>query len=416
MWRRGITAGGSVARIVSLTPAALSRDSRTLKAALAYSRFGFDSVVVEGLASDRDFADRPITVRSVTRGLPNLGRGALRKPRGRVASAAVFAAFFVYYFVAYCLRPLRVMRRGALYHLHSYEYFPLVRLWCLMFGGRYIYDAHDFYSGIQNDAEMSSVQRWIRRFQLWLETKCVAGAAAFLTVNEGTADLMAAQFGRRPAVLRNCHDRRLERRPARDIRQATGIGDQDFLVASIGQWKRGQATEAAIEALMLLPDRVHLAFVGGGYEWARPVIEARGLSGRVHLVGSVVADEVVPFIATADAALTHYSRHNRNYENALPNGFFQALAAGLPLVYADLPGIASMAKPYGAGIAAKDTTPSALADAIRRLVENENERRNQREAAVRFTASVNFEREEQILRNFVNDLLGGRAGVTPCAA
>lgn len=403
-------------RVVSLTPTALSRDSRTLKSAVAYARFGFDSVVIEGLASAKDFSDRPITVRSVTRGAPNLGRGALRKPRGHAASVAVFGAFLVYYLVTYCLRPLRVMRRGAIYHLHSYEYFPLVRLWCALFGGRYIYDAHDFYSGIQSDAEMSSAQQWIRRFQLRLETKCVSGAAAFLTVNEGTADLMAAQFGRRPAVLRNCHDRRLERRPSRDIRQATGIGNQDFLIASIGNWKRGQATEAAIEALARLPDRVHLAFVGGGYEWICPAIEARGLSGRVHLVGSVAADEVVPFIATADAALTHYSRHNRNYENALPNGFFQALAAGLPLVYADLPGIASMAKPYGAGIAAADTTPTALADAIRRLVEDENEYRHQREAAVRFTASVNFEKEEQVLRNIVDDLLGSRAGVTPCAA
>ena len=40
------------ATIVSLTPTALSGDSRTLKAAMAYTRFGFESVVIEGVAVD----------------------------------------------------------------------------------------------------------------------------------------------------------------------------------------------------------------------------------------------------------------------------------------------------------------------------------------------------------------------------
>jgi glycosyltransferase involved in cell wall biosynthesis len=114
-------------------------------------------------------------------------------------------------------------------------------------------------------------------------------------------------------------------------------------VVSIGQWKPGQATAKAIEALTLLDPRVHLAFIGSGYDRVRPMVEERRLSGRVHLLGSVPATEVVPFVVSADAALIHYREHNPNYANALPNGFFQSLAAGLPRGYVDLQEMAAVA-------------------------------------------------------------------------
>lgn len=406
-------------RVVSLTPSPLTRDSRTLKSAVAYARFGFESVVIEGIASGPGLDGLPIIVDAVAPARPGAlrraGRGALRRPRRGLAGLAVFAAYLAYYVLTYCARPLRAMRRGTIYHLHSYEYFPLVRLWCAVFGGCYIYDAHDFYSGIQNDAERSSAQRRIRRFQLWLETKCVASAAAFLTVNEGTAELMAAQFGRRATVLRNCHDFRLDRQPPCSVRAAAGVADGDFLVVSPGNWKPGQATEEAVEALVLLPPHVHLAFVGGGYEWLRPRLERTGLSARVHLVGAVPANEIVPYIAVADAALIHYHWHNANYANALPNGFFQSLAAGLPLVYSGLPGVVAAAAPHGAGIVIDRCSPGAIAEGLRRLIDNDEERKRQSDGARRLSAVVNFEKEEEILSTIVHELVTVEAGAASCA-
>lgn len=398
-------------RIVSLTPTALARDSRTLKAAAAYARFGFDSMVIEGIASASQIGEPGVTVRSIASGGPGpllpTGRKLMRGQRSGIAAAGVFAAFLCFYVLTYCLRPLRAMRRAALYHLHSYEYFPLVWLWCRLFGGRYIYDAHDFYSGIRTDAEMSPAQRgWIRPFQLWLERKCVDGAAAFLTVNEGTATLMQQQFGRRPTVLRNCHDFRLDRRPDRTVREAAGIAPDGFLIVCPGHWKPGQSTAEAIEALSLLPEQVHLAFVGGGFDWCREFAERQGVAERVHLVGPAPANAVVPFIASADAALVYYDRHNANYAQALPNGFFQSLAAGLPLVYSDLPGMTEAAASYGLGAPIAPRSAAAVADAIRGLLLDPAEQHRRRMAARSFSSDVNFQKEEEILRAIVAGLVG----------
>jgi glycosyltransferase involved in cell wall biosynthesis len=403
------------ATVVSLTPVSLSGDSRTLKAAMAYARFGFESVVIEGIASSQPFGSGlPITVHSVASGrrgaLRRAGHGMLRVRFQGLVAAGVFAAFLAYYVLIYCVRPLLVMRRGAVYHLHSYEYFPLVWLWCRLFGGCFIYDAHDFYSGIQNDAEMSPARRrWIRPFQLWLERKCVARAAAFLTVNDGTASLMEQQFGRRPLVVRNCHDFRLDRRPPRTVREAAGVTKGDFLVVAPGNWKAGHATAETIEAMALLPSHVHLVFVGGGYEWCRAVAEQHGVTARIHLAGPVAAPEIVPFIAPADAALVCYHRHNANYANALPNGFFQSLAAGLPLVYSNLTGMTQAAPCRGVGMPVDPKSPQAIADALSHLLVDPSERDERRAASRRFSDDVNFEREETILRNIVDGLVAPRA-------
>jgi glycosyltransferase involved in cell wall biosynthesis len=406
-------------RVLSLTPTALLRDSRTLKSAMAYARFGCESVVIEGIASGRDFAGLPIAVHAVTAGqkvLRRAGRVMLRRRDRGIGAALTVGAFFAYYLLVYCVQPLRVMRRASIYHLHSYEYFPLVRLWCALFGGRLVYDAHDFYSGIQNDDEMLPVQRrWIRPFLLWLETRCVARADVFLTVNDGTADLMQRQFGRRPLVLRNCHDFRLDRSPVRNLRDVAGIGAEDLLVVATGNWKPGHATGEAIEALRLVPDKVHLAFVGAGYEACRELAERKGLAKRVHLVGAVAADEVVPFIASADAALVLYHRHNANYANALPNGFFQSLAAGLPLVYSDLPGMTSAAAPYDPGPPVDPRSSEAIASALRRVLLDPLECRARREAARRFSTSINFEKEEKILRQIVDASAARGTGAWRCA-
>ncbi|HEV2547580.1 MAG TPA: glycosyltransferase [Stellaceae bacterium] len=392
-------------RVLSLTPAPLSRDSRALKAAMAYARAGFDSRVIEGLASAKEWDGWPIRVRAVRRGEPQLLRGighrGLRNRRDGPFAFIIFLAYLAYYLLNYGLRPLINMRRATLFHLHSYEYFPLVRLWTALFGGRYVYDAHDFYADLDPRVDALPAQRqWIRPFQRWIERHCIRGAAAVLVVSDGIAALVEAHYGRRPDVIRNCHDLRLDGKSPRTLREASGLDKDAFLVVSVGHYKPGMAVEEALEALASLPPRVHLAFVGGGYEFDESIARL-GLTGRVHALGAMPASEVVPLIEGADAALTHYYSYTPNYENALPNGLFQAIAAGLPLVYSPLPQIRRLLEPYGAGIPADAKSPPAIAAAIGRLAGDPAECRRQAEASRRAGEALSFEREEERLIEIV---------------
>jgi hypothetical protein len=78
---------------------------------------------------------------------------------------------------------------------------------------------------------------------------------------------------------------------------------------------------------------------------------------------------VVPFIRTADLGLVIYEPYSVNYRYALPNGFFQVIAAGLPLVRAALPEIEAAIGRHAVGARLDRLDPPSLAAAILRCAE-----------------------------------------------
>jgi hypothetical protein len=79
---------------------------------------------------------------------------------------------------------------------------------------------------------------------------------------------------------------------------------------------------------------------------------------------------VVPFIRTADLGLVIYEPYSANYRYALPNGFFQVIAAGLPLVRGALPEIEAAIGRHSVGVRLDRLDPPSLAAAILQCAED----------------------------------------------
>ncbi len=232
------------------------------------------------------------------------------------------------------LRTYRSLPDADLYYLHSYNQYAAVRARSRR--SAYVYDAHDSYFEVYPDDADGYRARLTPRLFAAIERRCVRGAARFTTVSEGVADLLERRFGRRPAVIRNCPDLRLDRPAERDVRSVAGVPADAFLLVSVGNAKPGMTVEEGLRALALLPERVQIAFVGGGMEAFRPLLAELGVEGRAHLLDPVPPTEVASFIETADAAPILYYAITPNFMNALPNRFFHAVAAGLPVLYPPL--------------------------------------------------------------------------------
>jgi glycosyltransferase involved in cell wall biosynthesis len=58
-----------------------------------------------------------------------------------------------------------------------------------------------------------------------------------------------------------------------------------------------------------------------------------------------------------------------NHQLTTPQKLFEAIAAGVPVVASDLPGMASIVTANGLGVLCDPTDPSAIAAGIRRLVD-----------------------------------------------
>ena len=125
-----------------------------------------------------------------------------------------------------------------------------------------IYDAHDFYRGIEPPTlQLSFDRNWLRPFHNLLESRLSAAADALVTVSDGVAEVIDSVFGRRPVVIRNCHDERRDRTTGSDLRQGLGLAPGERLCVVVGNWKPGMAVEVAVDALAHLPEHFHLVFL-----------------------------------------------------------------------------------------------------------------------------------------------------------
>lgn len=309
----------------------------------------------------------------------------------------------------YVVAPLKVTPKASLYYLHAWYQFPAVYLLCLRYHAKFVYDAHDFYAHVESDKSLRRFwRRWVLPFELAIERRCIRQAAAVVTVNEGVARLIENRYGRKAVVLRNSHDSRLETPVSCTIRDRVGLAADDFLIACVGQWKPGMAIKEATAAIASLPERYHLVFVGHSYPPLTELLRRHGVVHRVHFLPAVTPGEIVPFIRTADAGLLLYYPLSENYENCLPNGFFQPLAAGLPILYPKLREIRVLAERYGLGLPIDPLDPHSIAMGIQRLGE-ESELRAKIRQGVRFASEeLSWAREEEYLQDILSALISRR--------
>ncbi len=370
---------------VSITPAPLDADSRAFRIACTLADAGFRSIVIEGRRSRQRFWDDKLEVRSLEQAETTLRPGAVfgegglhdavtlvRDGRfGRLGQAALYAGYRAYDWHRHCHLPRRAIAPAALYYLHSFEMYRAVAPPAARTRAHIVYDAHDFYCDIEPPEHQRPFdQRWLRPFQDRLERRLVSTADALVTVSDGVADAMASTFGRRPEVIRNCHDERHDCRDAPDLRAIFGLTPEDRLCVVIGNYKTGMAVAVAGAALALLPERYHLAFIGRGYEAASVALPQSLLGSRLHIGHSFPPDAIVPAIRSADVGLVLYEPRSTNYRYALPNGFFQAVAAGLPLVRAPLVEIERAIAGQAIGVCLERLDAASLAAAIVRCSED----------------------------------------------
>jgi glycosyltransferase involved in cell wall biosynthesis len=412
--------------VVTITPIAIARDSRTWKQAASVAGFGYRSIVFEGRPSRLESAHLPFSLGSLPpisrpagSGKARKGKGGGRAPEKRRGKGSQRArdmsqsaldgmrrvlrapGALLRFIRGNWLAPLRTIPPADIYYLHGFKYFPLVYLLCRKHRARYIYDAHDFYPSLPYNFQLRLVRR--------LEGICVRKAAAFVTVGEGIAGLYRGKYGRAATVIRNCHDGRLDRPPQKDIRQALGLSPEDFLLVCVSRPVEGRAVQEPIAAMQNLPPQVHLAFVGRGYEgFAAGLCDAE-LGKRVHFLAPVLPYEIVPFIRTADVALLNRFAANPNHQHALPNSFFQAVAAGLPLLYPDLSEIKRISEKHELGLQVDPRSPQSIAHAVSNLLEAPAGLAAYKRNVQRASEKLSWQHEETILRQVVESIADAAA-------
>ncbi len=237
-----------------------------------------------------------------------------------------------------------------------------------------VYDARDIYVDAGNLAGLPGPARAL---VARLERSWARQADRVVTVNTGYADVMAERWGiEAPAVVMNCPDPipRPEPRPRR-FHELLGLAPDVPVVLYHGGFSPDRGIEQLLEAIEALP-QAHLVLMGYGV--LEPLLRARAAArpdGRIHVLAAVPPEDLLDWVASADVAAMPIQPTTLNHRLTTPNKLFEALAAGVPIVASDLPGMARILRETGAGVLCDPTRPEAVAAAIRAILELPEEER-----------------------------------------
>jgi glycosyltransferase involved in cell wall biosynthesis len=308
-----------------------------------------------------------------------------------------------------CRRTAEELPAADAYYLTSYLQYPAVRRLAARHGARVIYDANDFYSVLWRDGRyFRPAERGLLHFYDLVEWVCARRAHACVTVSEGVAALARGRFRRPFHILRNAHDQRLDEADVPDLRARLRLGDDVLLLAVSGNCKpTGMAVGNLLEALATLPDHVHVAFLGRDYDAMQERAQELGVGDRAHFLEPVLPTEIVPVLAGADLSPVLYWPATSNLRNALPNGFYQAVAAGLPLLFPrNLPEMREVCERLGLGWEIDPESPASIADAVRALDADREALARRREHVAGVREELSWAHEEPQLGALVAGLIG----------
>lgn len=174
-------------------------------------------------------------------------------------------------------------------------------------------------------------------------------------------------YGLETPVINNWFDAERFRPPDAAERAAArialGLGDGERVLVSVANCNAFKNHPALVRALALLPAAERPLWLHAGGEEAghpeRALAEGLGVGERIRFLGA--RDDVVRLLHAADAFVMPST------QEGLPISALEAMAAGLPALLTDTPGLRDLRGDFP-GLLYAEPTPASLAEALRTFV------------------------------------------------
>lgn len=371
----------------------VTSDGRVLKEASSLAAQGWKVVVVGVALGQKESAEVEIVSNfTVIRVRPRLFKRAFPGTLGKLLRLIIAVPS-----AAHKLR----QTRARVYHGNDF-----VGLLMLALAGIWqrpvIYDSHELFF----DRYPKGLFNYPLKYLIWtlrpLEKILARRAVAVITISDSLADLLAKNLKvARPVVVRNAVDVREMTAPVAIERQS---GQR--IVAHSGSLLGGRHLPELVMSLKYLPQDVSLALIGDGKLRNQLVELAKNSGGadRLLTIFPVTPFNISSTLAQTDVAVVLTSP---DYQIALPNKFFEAVAAGVPLVGTALPEVKALIERYDLGTLCDPADPASIAEAVMRVLAPENYNRYKNNA-LNARNELTWEGEEQKLIALYRSILTGK--------
>lgn len=336
------------------TAAALARTGAhtTLLVRRSDSRSTEDILALYGVAPDPNLEVRRLPVSHRT--------GAFTLPRLTFLARTTVAAL--------------AGRRGAVVFTRDLQLADLLLGLSAVAPGPLVYEAHAVESvlygergalyGTGEQPNPRKARRLAKR-----ERRVWKGAAGFVTTTAGIKDSFSAAYGERPRVLVVPNGCDVE-----GGRAFPGLPAGEQRVVYAGQLYPWKGVDVLVEAMTEVPN-ARLVILGGieqepDLARIRGLVASRGLGLRTEMPGTLPQPRVAAELRQAAVVAVPFLKSGMTERHTSPIKLFEALAAGRPIVATDLPSSREVLRDGETALLVPPGDASALAAAIRRLLED----------------------------------------------
>jgi len=255
------------------------------------------------------------------------------------------------------------------YHCHDAWTVLIGALAARRRGAKLVVDFHEYFS--ENVSDRLVPHRGLRKLVYQrLEKFALRRADVVITVCRSIAQDLQRVEPRRIELVRNIPAIGRVERPYPSLRDQLKIPDGLFVILYQGGVGPTRNLPPMIEALKLIPDAA-LVIRGPGMDYYgqeyRTLAAQLGVSERLFLAGPVPSADVVAAARGADAGIWSLVPVCKNFLYALPNKPFEYVAAGLPVLAAELPEVKREILDPGFGYGFAHSDPASIAVAVARL-------------------------------------------------
>ncbi len=318
-------------------------------------------------------------------------KGSLRRFVGYTRRSRVF-----FVIRSHKRRALEVSPAADVYHGMAYMGIPVALALGERHHGKVVYDARDIYMVA---ARLARLHGPIKVALARMERGWAHAAHRVFTVNQPYAEELTKRLDvRPPAIVMNCSYTYAP--PAgrqRRFHERLGLPPETRVVLYQGGFSVGRGVEQLMEAIREVPDAV-LVVMGYGYleQAFAASAELPDYKGKVFVLPAVPPTELLDWVASADVVGVLFQHDTLNNYLSTPNKFLEAMAAGVPTVCSDHPGMAPIARATGCGIPVPPDDISAIAAAIRTIVDAPEAEREARRATALQAAHDTYNWESQV--------------------
>lgn len=224
-----------------------------------------------------------------------------------------------------------------------------------------VYDSHEYFTGVPELQNRKRVRQIWEAIEAWI----FPDLQHVFTVNESIAECYAKLYHKSLTPIRNIPMRSAAPLPA--SRASLGLKESDFLVINQGTGINvDRGMEELVEALLLLPEDVHLVLLGKGD--AIPALKKKvdhlALHERVHFLPPRPYAEMMAITACCDLGVSLDKNSNANYRMSLPNKLFDFIKAGIPVLTTQLVEVQKVVDSYQIGRTIATCDATAIAQGI----------------------------------------------------